>query len=367
MKRIAEFVILAAAAAVILVVFSGFQGVQAKTSLPQTNPPQTQGDSNVQRTISVSGTGRVQATPDQATIVIGVETKSDTASAAMSDNNTSMQALISALTASGISRQNIQTQNLQLYPRYQQNQPANQQAAPQIIGYTAVNTVQVTVTNLDNIGETIDAAVQAGGNRIQGINFDLSDPVAALDQARTEAMRDAQHKAEQLVSLTDSSLGMVLSISEFSSTPPPMVRSSLQMDAAAAVPVEPGSQTIEVNVQVTWLLENASGGGSPTSQGTPPSLNQNAAVNIDPQNGPPGTNVNVSATGFPPNTTVNIGLGVWQSEYQVVDTVRTDRNGQVQVDVQIPDTASASERWAVVVALADNPSARVVSSAFNVT
>jgi uncharacterized protein YggE len=96
--------------------------------------------------------------------------------------------------------------------------------------------------------------VQAGGNQIQGIRFELSDPQAALDQARQAAWEDARHRGEQWAKLTGATLGDVLTINEFQSAIPFAADSSL-VRSAVSVPVEPGTQTIQVDVQVSWRLE----------------------------------------------------------------------------------------------------------------
>ena len=224
--------------------------VRAQTSTPQ--PTQTASGNEPTRTVSVTGSGEVNVAPDVAVVVLGVETQADTAQAALSQNNTQMQALINTLNQAGIQSTNIQTQGLQLYPRYSQtNQTQTQQT---IVGYTAVNTVQVRVQNLDNLGAMLDAAIQAGGNTIQNLSFEVGNPTPALDQARQQAMADARQKAEQLAQLVGATLGPVLSINETTQTPVPVLQAREAAPAAGAVPVQPGVQTVNVNVSVTWTL-----------------------------------------------------------------------------------------------------------------
>jgi uncharacterized protein YggE len=221
------------------------------------------------RTISVSGTGQVSATPDLAVVSLGVQTQAEEASTAVSENNAQMQDVISALEDADVAQDDIQTQVIRLSPRYQQPSPqsgSTQQGPPELVGYTATNIVQVTVRELDSLGDILDSAVQAGANQIQGISFEVSDPSDLVDQAREAAWTDAAHKAQQLAELSDSGLGMVLTISETSRAPTPIIERAVGgVAAAAAVPVQPGTQTIEVDLQVTWLLTtttSSSTGGS---------------------------------------------------------------------------------------------------------
>jgi uncharacterized protein YggE len=223
-------------------------------------------DSSVpNRTVNVSGTGQVSATPDIAVVSLGVQTQAEEAGAALTENNTQMQAVITALKGAGVAQKDIQTQVIQLSPQYQQPSPqagSTQQGPPELVGFTATNIVEVTVRKIDSLGDLLDAAVQAGGNQIQGIRFEITDPADLVDQAREAAWQDAMHKAEQLAELSDSGLGMVLTISESSRTPTPIMERAVSTGVlAAAVPIEPGNQLIEVDLQVTWLLTSTTSAG----------------------------------------------------------------------------------------------------------
>ncbi len=209
------------------------------------------------RSITVSGNGQVEAAPDLATVSLGVQTDAQSAAQAISQNNTKMQAVMDTLQKAGIARADIQTTQVQLTPRYENPPQASPGQAPsgsKLAGYTAINTVQVKVLKLDTLGGLLDQVVAAGGNQIQGITFDVSNPAQAMDQARQAAMSDATHKAQQLAGLANEKLGPVFSISENSQGPVPFAAAQVQ-SAPAGVPVSPGTQTITVNLQVTWEME----------------------------------------------------------------------------------------------------------------
>jgi uncharacterized protein YggE len=213
-------------------------------------------DQQVQRTVSVSGTGQVSATPDTAVVTVGVETQAPEASQAMSENNQKMSAVVSALEDAGVAAKDIQTQVIQLQPEYKQPSPgATTPVTPTLVGYIATNLVQVRTQELDTLGELLDAAVQAGANRVQSISFEVSDSAALLDQAREAAWMDAQHKASQLAELAGAELGEVITITESSQPPVPIVERAVSPAGAGGVPIEPGTQTTQVNIQVTWQLK----------------------------------------------------------------------------------------------------------------
>ena len=204
------------------------------------------------RTVNVSGSGQVSAQPDIAVVTLGVQTEAEEAASALTENSQQMQALVDVLKDEDVAAEDIQTQVVRLRPRYEEEPRAEGQR--ELIGYTATNVVEVRIRDLDAAGGVLDAAVQAGGNRIEGIRFEVSEPAAYLDQAREVAWNDAQHRAEQLASLAGVELGGIMTINESGRGPQPVVERPMAVEAAAAVPIEPGSQSIQVDLQVTWYL-----------------------------------------------------------------------------------------------------------------
>ena len=77
-------------------------------------------------------------------------------------------------------------------------------------------------------------------------------------EAREQAMRDAKARADLLAKAGGATVGEVLIITENlgSAVPLPMVtsRSAIAQDSAS-VPVQPGEQTIAIDVQVTYALK----------------------------------------------------------------------------------------------------------------
>jgi uncharacterized protein YggE len=216
-------------------------------------------DEGVQRrTVRVSGSGRVEVQPDVATVRLGVQTEAKTASEALSQNSARMQALIDTLNEAGVAELDIQTESVRLMSRYGDAPPepgtGQGERTRILVGYLASNVVQVRVWDLDRLGEMLDTAVRAGGNEIQGISFGIDDPSAVLDQAREAAWEDARRKADQLAGLAGAALGDAYTIEASSHAPGPIVRETTVREAAQAVPIEPGVQTLEVELTVEWIL-----------------------------------------------------------------------------------------------------------------
>ena len=197
-------------------------------------------------TITVSGTGQIQAQPDEAFVSAGVRTQAQTAQAAQSQNNQQMQSVIDAVKALGIPAKDIQTGGVSLSPVYSNNQT--------IQAYEARNTVNVTVEQVSQAGQVLDAAVRAGANQTGGISFGLKDDTALRNKALAAAVADARSKADALAAAGGLKVSGIDSMMESSvSVPIPVARAPLGAAAASqAVPVEPGQLTVTAQVTVVY-------------------------------------------------------------------------------------------------------------------
>lgn len=216
-------------------------------SVVQTNPLAIQGT-----LLSVNAEGKVTGRPDMATVNMGVVTEGQTAAAALAANATRMNALIAALRRTGVAERDIQTSNISVNPQYvyQENQP------PRLTGYQASNTVTAKVRNLDRVGAAIDAAVNAGGNTVNGVSFSYQDQDGPLDEARADAMREARRRADLYARAAGMQVHRIVSISESAAwTPPIPMPMMARMEAAqASTPVQPGEIETTVNLGVVFEL-----------------------------------------------------------------------------------------------------------------
>ncbi len=73
------------------------------------------------RTITVTGVGRVSDRPDTVTVFIGVETSANRAKDALTANSQAATKVIDLLKARGVVSADIQTSNLSINPRYDNN------------------------------------------------------------------------------------------------------------------------------------------------------------------------------------------------------------------------------------------------------
>ncbi len=207
------------------------------------------------RTLTVFGTGEVQATPDSALVTVGVNTDAETAAGALQANSTAMTKVLDAIRAFGIDSKDVQTSGLSLDPRYSRPGTSGGGDRPRILGYTAGNEVTVRARDLSRLGNLLDRITTTGANRIAGIQFLVSNQDALLDEARRKAVADARKKAELFAQAGGFGLGEIRSLTEEStSTPRPMMRAA--MAPATAIPVESGEVTLSARVRVVWGVTN---------------------------------------------------------------------------------------------------------------
>jgi uncharacterized protein len=113
----------------------------------------------------------------------------------------------------------------------------------------------VSVRDLAGLGTMLDSVVNEGSNQISGIAFDIADRHVLEDQARKLAVADARRKAEIYAAAAGVSLGRVVVMSEFAVTPIPIgPRAMMKTEAAPAVPIAQGEQTVTIDVNMAWEI-----------------------------------------------------------------------------------------------------------------
>ena len=230
----------------ILVLGSALSACGPASIALQTQPPQ--------RTITVTGTGKVTLTPDIAYISIGVQTQNASAKDAVAENTTQAQTVITAIKGFGVADKDIQTTNFNIYPQQQYDTNGKMTG----IIYVVDNTVYVTIRDLSKLGDLLDSSVTSGANNINSIQFDVADKTAALSQARLAAVADAKKQADELTKATSVGLGDVQSISYLDTTAPITVqyaKADTLAAPAASVPVQAGSMQISTTVTIVYGLK----------------------------------------------------------------------------------------------------------------
>lgn len=175
--------------------------------------------------IAVSGRGTVAVDPDIATLSLRIEARETTVSEARQVAAEAMDRALSALTGAGVDEDDIVTRHFSIQPQstyVERDSAIGKYGESVIIGYIVSNSVDVTIRDLDKVGEVIDSASEAAGDevRINGISFGLDNPAEYGDTARDLAARDAHDKAELYAQILGVDLGPVVFLQETGGTSP---------------------------------------------------------------------------------------------------------------------------------------------------
>jgi uncharacterized protein YggE len=195
------------------------------------------------KTITVSGHGTITTVPDRASFYFTVDTRAQTAAGALGRNADAGTAVVAALKNAGVAAADIQTSQVYLSPQTNQD-------GTTIIGYAASTSIVVKAT-IAKAGSIIDAAVGAGADGVSGPSLSRSDEDALYRDALKNAVSDARDKAAALAPAAGLTLGDAQTIVEGGGqTPIPFAAGAKAADSSVAI--EPGTQTIEANVTVTY-------------------------------------------------------------------------------------------------------------------
>jgi uncharacterized protein YggE len=207
-------------------------------------------------TLTVSGTGDATADADMVTIVLGVQTRNESAAGAVADNGRMMASSIEALLAAGVPEDEIKTSRFSIYPT---RDWIDGELSEKVV-FEVNNQITITLDLTDDVdvGEVLDGAVGAGANSVEGVTFGLRDPTSVQEEALEEAVNDAMGKSLVISEAAGVTLGRIVSISESGASPVPMAESRVYFaaDAGAATPIVPGDVEVTATVTITYEILN---------------------------------------------------------------------------------------------------------------
>ena len=225
---------------------------------------QAQASLLTQRGITVTGSGSVSVEPNLAIMNIGVEVLAKTVGVARLAAAEAMDSVTDTLKKEGVGDKDVQTRRFNISPRYDYEEIIvdGRHTGKQVLtGYVVNNSAVVKIKDLENVGQIVDKAAEAGGDlvRIEGISFTVDDDDLYLSTLRKQAVEDAFEKATQYASLTGVELGPLLSLSEIGS---PSIQSFAEMDygmramaAPAASPISGGELEITLSINAVFSIQ----------------------------------------------------------------------------------------------------------------
>lgn len=200
----------------------------------------------------VTGEGVVKATPDQAWISVGAESRAKVSKEAQQRNAEAMTAVMRKIAAFGIAKDAIKTTALDLQLEFDY---ANGKQTPR--GYVARNTVEVRVDDLAQLGDVLDAVVGSGATMIHGLRFDVRQREQVEATALQLAVKNATAKSQAVALGASSTIDRILKIEELSGggEPVPMMRQYATARADASTPVAAGEIEIRAQVRMTVAIK----------------------------------------------------------------------------------------------------------------
>ncbi len=164
------------------------------------------------RVISVEGEAEVKVVPDRIVLTLGIETSDKDLEKAKQLHDAHTRAVIDAVRQRGVEAKDIQTDYLDIEPRWDFTPtPEN------FIGYFVRKTVVVTLREVPKFEGVLSVALASGANYVLGVQFQTSELRQHRDEARALAIKAAREKAVALAAQLNQKIGSPIEISELSS------------------------------------------------------------------------------------------------------------------------------------------------------
>lgn len=203
--------------------------------------------------LNISASAEATRIPDVARISAGVVTQATDSNGALRANAQQMDKVMAAIKKSGIAERDVQTSGVSLNPQYKYED----NKAPQIVGYQASNTVNIKVRDISKLGAVLDGLADQGANQINGPMFSIDQPEPVYDQARMDALKKAQERAQTYAKNLNLRVVRIVSIDETNNGGfQPMAVLSAAPRAAKEFnsPISPGETTLSVTLNVVFEL-----------------------------------------------------------------------------------------------------------------
>ncbi len=211
--------------------------------------------------IHVSGTGKVTTTPDQAIIVLAVETENADAKVAQQQNAQKMDAVTNALKNAGIPAKDLRTAGYNIMPVTEKDDKPL--VTSRVKFYRVTNNLEITLRDVNRAGEIIDIAVENGANRVNRLMFTLSDEKQQQfrSEALTAAVKQARGDADAVVAALGKTIIDVKEVHVGGSYAPMaydsnryLAATDMAEGAGVPTPVEIGEIDVTATVSISYII-----------------------------------------------------------------------------------------------------------------
>jgi uncharacterized protein len=210
---------------------------------------------SAERTVAVSGYGEMQAEPDRAVVVLGIESREPQLQTARDNVTRGVEAIQKLARDLKIDSKYVRATRIHVQPEYDWSGATRER---RFIGYFVQRQVEIDLRDLDKLGQLLERAITAGANQVNDPQLDSTKRREFERQALAKALEDARANAETLARTAGMELGVVQSISTSQAvTPRPMPMQRVQLMAAeaqAAETYQAGLLTFSATVQAAYDL-----------------------------------------------------------------------------------------------------------------
>lgn len=218
------------------------------------------------RTFTVEGRAKISQENGVATFTATVFTEGGLDQGEVQSKNAeSSNKVAMYLTEKGIAPEDVKTENYNLQPKYSTpNCFGGRCEESKIVGYTATQNVTVKVREAQKAGELVSGVVENGATSVSEVRFTTDDDKEKemTEQARIDALYDAQQQAQRLAKAGKFHLGKMITFYEQGTPAEPYPMggvADMAMMEKSAVPsvapqLQPGSSEAEVALVVTYEI-----------------------------------------------------------------------------------------------------------------
>jgi uncharacterized protein YggE len=206
------------------------------------------------RTVAVPGQGEVQAEPDRALVMLGIQARQLKLDEARAEVNQKVDAVLKLTRDLKIDSKYVRATRINIQPEYSYNKNARS-----LLGYNVTRQIEVDLRNLEQLGQLLERATDLGVNQLSEPRLDSSKRAELEREALAKAVADARLNAETLVKAAGGRLGPVRSMSASSNSvapPMPFLRRAVVAEAAgdAAQSYQSGQMNFTGSVQIEYDL-----------------------------------------------------------------------------------------------------------------
>jgi len=206
-------------------------------------------------TLSVTGSATTNTKSDKVSVSLGVETTDKTAEKALLLNSDLMNKVINALKESGVQENETSTSSFTINPNYNYSEYG---AKGNLIGFTVSNSIHIISSNINQISQWIDTAVQTGANTVDDIYFSISPN--KLEEIKNSLLKEAVANAKSKADIVAAAGGLniagiqSITVGELGLPTVPVYSKSVAFDEASSTPILAGEQEISTTVSIVYIL-----------------------------------------------------------------------------------------------------------------